>query len=75
MNIPVEVQEIIMSFGDFAPGVPADDATCNHFIEVLQSLHERSIDGKDSQYDYVQDTPNPWRMWRIGKLCSARGNQ
>ena len=49
-SIPQGVTQMISSFNDFAPGVPADDATCLHIIEVLKNLDDGEMQG-ESPYE------------------------
>ena len=55
MSLPAEVVSTIQSFGMFAEGVPADDATCNAIIEVLKSLDNQSLGNGESPYCHFSE--------------------
>ena len=57
--MPSEVLNAIDSFTKFAEGVPADDATCNSIIAVLESLFKQEWDD-EPQSPYNEFRKYPW---------------
>ena len=58
-TMPSEVLNAIDSFTRFAEGVPADDATCNSIIAVLESLFKQEWDD-EPQSPYNEFRKYPW---------------